>query len=48
MASFSPTQRLIIDFSHGNCQKQYRRQKEAALSVCRQIAKGSAAIAGGG
>lgn len=46
LASFSLTQRLIIDFSHGNCQKQHLRQKEVALSVCRQLSEGSTAIAG--
>jgi len=46
LASFSLTPRLIIDFSHGNCQKQHRRQKEVALSICGQIAEGTTAIAG--
>ncbi|KAA9001232.1 3-deoxy-7-phosphoheptulonate synthase [Affinibrenneria salicis] len=39
-------QRLIIDFSHANCQKQHRRQLDVAQDVCRQIRSGSAAIAG--
>ncbi|MFP1944206.1 3-deoxy-7-phosphoheptulonate synthase [Lonsdalea quercina] len=46
LASFSLTPRLIIDFSHGNCQKQHRRQKEVARSICGQIAEGTTAIAG--
>ncbi|MEC5341177.1 3-deoxy-7-phosphoheptulonate synthase [Brenneria populi] len=37
---------LVIDFSHGNCQKQHRRQLDVADDVCRQIRAGSSAIAG--
>ncbi|MFE8118749.1 3-deoxy-7-phosphoheptulonate synthase [Brenneria goodwinii] len=37
---------LVIDFSHGNCQKQHRRQLEVADNVCQQIRIGSRAIAG--
>jgi len=39
-------ERLVIDFSHGNCLKQHRLQKEVAASVAQQIRKGSQAIAG--
>ncbi|MEX0632613.1 hypothetical protein M8494_12960 [Serratia ureilytica] len=37
---------LVIDFSHGNCQKMHRRQLEVADNVCQQIRAGSAAITG--
>nr|WP_314421884.1 3-deoxy-7-phosphoheptulonate synthase [uncultured Erwinia sp.] len=37
---------LVIDFSHGNCLKQHRLQKEVARSVAAQIRDGSTAIAG--
>ena len=36
----------MIDFSHGNCQKQHRRQMTVGEDVCRQIRNGSSAIAG--
>jgi len=35
-----------VDFSHGNCQKQHRRQLEVCDDVCQQIRNGSTAIAG--
>jgi 3-deoxy-7-phosphoheptulonate synthase len=38
--------RLVIDCSHGNSAKDYRRQPEVAADIARQIAAGSAAIAG--
>ncbi|MBM7341644.1 3-deoxy-7-phosphoheptulonate synthase [Pantoea coffeiphila] len=40
-----PTQ-MVIDFSHGNCLKQHRRQKDVAASIAGQIRNGSTAIAG--
>lgn len=39
-------ERLVIDFSHGNCLKQHRLQKEVAASVAQQIRDGSSSIAG--
>lgn len=39
-------ERLVVDFSHGNCQKQHRRQLDVADDICRQIRAGSSAIAG--
>lgn len=39
-------QRLMIDCSHGNCQKQYEKQQEAFLSVIEQIEKGNDGILG--
>ncbi|RPH20425.1 3-deoxy-7-phosphoheptulonate synthase [Buttiauxella warmboldiae] len=38
--------RLVIDFSHGNCQKQHRRQLEVCENIGNQIRNGSRAIAG--
>ncbi|MEF1219143.1 3-deoxy-7-phosphoheptulonate synthase [Photobacterium damselae] len=38
--------RLVIDFSHGNCQKQHKRQLDVAADICQQIQSGSRAIAG--
>lgn len=39
-------QKLMIDCSHGNCQKNYQRQHEVFLSVLEQIEKGSDTIFG--
>ena len=38
--------RLLIDCSHGNSAKDYRRQPEVAADIARQLAAGSDAIAG--
>jgi 3-deoxy-7-phosphoheptulonate synthase len=38
--------RVVIDASHGNSQKDYRRQPVAALAVAEQVAGGEGAIAG--
>jgi 3-deoxy-7-phosphoheptulonate synthase len=38
--------RVVIDCSHGNSAKDYRRQPEVAADIARQIAAGSTAIAG--
>lgn len=43
---FDLPEQLIIDFSHGNCQKQHHRQLEVCEDVCNQIRNGSRAIAG--
>lgn len=37
---------LVIDFSHGNCEKIHRRQLEVARNVGQQIIDGSQAIVG--
>jgi 3-deoxy-7-phosphoheptulonate synthase len=37
---------LMVDFSHGNSQKDYRRQPEVARDIARQIACGSQSIFG--
>ena len=39
-------EQLVVDFSHGNCQKQHRRQLEVCADICQQIRAGSTAIAG--
>lgn len=38
--------RLIVDFSHANCQKQHKKQLEVAADICKQIENGSRSIAG--
>ena len=38
--------RLLVDCSHGNSAKDYRRQPEVAADLARQVAAGSQAIAG--
>lgn len=38
--------RLVVDFSHANCQKQHKRQLDVAKDICRQIESGSTYIAG--
>ena len=38
--------RLLVDCSHGNSAKDYRRQPEVAADIARQLANGSKAIAG--
>lgn len=37
---------LVVDFSHGNCQKMHRRQLEVAEDIGQQIRAGSTAIVG--
>lgn len=46
LREFDLPEHLVIDFSHGNCQKQHRRQLEVAENVCQQIRAGSSAIVG--
>ncbi|MDB5870711.1 MAG: 3-deoxy-D-arabinoheptulosonate-7-phosphate synthase [Ramlibacter sp.] len=38
--------RLLVDCSHGNSAKDYRRQPEVAADIARQLASGSRVIAG--
>jgi 3-deoxy-7-phosphoheptulonate synthase len=38
--------RLLVDCSHGNSAKDWRRQPEVATDIARQVAKGSTPIAG--
>lgn len=37
---------VMVDCSHGNCQRDYRRQVDVAADVCRQVASGSRQIFG--
>ncbi|WP_419844118.1 3-deoxy-7-phosphoheptulonate synthase AroG [Actinobacillus pleuropneumoniae] len=37
---------VMIDFSHANSQKQFKRQMDVCADVCRQIASGSELISG--
>ncbi|WP_072568277.1 3-deoxy-7-phosphoheptulonate synthase AroH [Enterobacter sp. SA187] len=46
LREFSLPEQLVVDFSHGNCQKQHRRQLEVCEDICQQIRAGSTAIAG--
>ncbi|CAM3546545.1 3-deoxy-7-phosphoheptulonate synthase [Rouxiella silvae] len=46
LAEFDLPQRLVVDFSHGNCQKQHRRQLDVAQDICQQIRNGGNGIAG--
>ncbi|MEJ2765693.1 3-deoxy-7-phosphoheptulonate synthase [Photobacterium sp. MCCC 1A19761] len=46
LASFDLPTRLVVDFSHGNCQKQHKRQLDVAADICEQIRNGSQFIAG--
>ncbi|MGO1297636.1 MAG: 3-deoxy-7-phosphoheptulonate synthase [Vibrio sp.] len=39
-------QRLVVDFSHANCQKQHRKQLDVAKNISQQLQSGSTAIAG--
>lgn len=40
------TPRLIVDFSHANCQKQHKRQIDVADDICDQLLRGDTFIAG--
>ncbi|WP_336982605.1 MULTISPECIES: 3-deoxy-7-phosphoheptulonate synthase AroH [unclassified Cedecea] len=46
LSAFDLPEHLVIDFSHGNCQKQHRRQLDVCEDVCTQIRNGSRPIAG--
>jgi len=46
LREFNLPQQLVIDFSHGNCLKQHRRQHDVADDVAAQIRAGSRAVAG--
>ncbi len=46
LREFSLPEQLVVDFSHGNCQKQHRRQLEVCEDICQQIRAGSTVIAG--
>ncbi len=42
---FDLPEHLVVDFSHGNCQKQHRRQLEVCEDICQQTAMALTAIA---
>jgi 3-deoxy-7-phosphoheptulonate synthase len=46
LREFALPEHLVVDFSHGNCQKQHRRQLEVCDDVCQQIRSGSGSIVG--
>ncbi|HFZ8996039.1 TPA: 3-deoxy-7-phosphoheptulonate synthase AroH [Citrobacter freundii] len=46
LREFDLSEQLVVDFSHGNCQKQHRRQLAVCDDICQQIRQGSTAIAG--
>ncbi|KAA8667877.1 MULTISPECIES: 3-deoxy-7-phosphoheptulonate synthase [Pantoea] len=46
LRDFNLPEQLVIDFSHGNCLKQHRRQRDVAQDVAAQIRAGSRAVAG--
>ncbi len=46
LAEFDLPQRLVVDFSHANCEKQHRKQLDVAKDICEQIRSGSRYIAG--
>lgn len=39
-------EQLVIDFSHGNSQKQFKRQLDVCRTVCEQLRAGSRQVAG--
>ncbi len=44
--SFDLSPRLVVDFSHANCQKQHRKQIDVAQDIAQQLIEGSHSIAG--
>lgn len=46
LQDFNLPEYLMVDFSHGNCFKQHRRQCDVGESVSKQIYNGSTAIVG--
>lgn len=46
LKSVGLTPRLVVDFSHANCQKIHRKQLDVAKDICQQIENGSQSIAG--
>ncbi|MTC60798.1 3-deoxy-7-phosphoheptulonate synthase [Providencia rustigianii] len=43
---FGLSEHLVVDFSHGNCQKIHRRQLDVAKDIAKQIEQGSTVISG--
>lgn len=46
LTSFDLPARLVVDFSHANCQKQHRKQIDVAKEIARQIIAGSHKVSG--
>ncbi|AWH87267.1 3-deoxy-7-phosphoheptulonate synthase [Limnobaculum parvum] len=46
LRQFDLPEHLIVDFSHGNCQKLHRRQLDVCENICEQIKAGSMAVVG--
>ncbi|EKT57378.1 3-deoxy-7-phosphoheptulonate synthase [Providencia sneebia] len=46
LREFDLPEHLVVDFSHGNCQKIHGRQLEVARNIAEQIKDGSTAISG--
>ncbi|KOY63435.1 phospho-2-dehydro-3-deoxyheptonate aldolase [Photorhabdus heterorhabditis] len=46
LREFDLPEHLVVDFSHGNCQKTHKRQLDVAKEVGQQIQNGSTAIVG--
>ncbi|WP_273827825.1 3-deoxy-7-phosphoheptulonate synthase [Providencia rettgeri] len=46
LRKFELPEHLVVDFSHGNCQKIHRRQLEVARDIAEQIKDGSTTISG--
>ncbi|PMH46483.1 3-deoxy-7-phosphoheptulonate synthase [Vibrio sp. 10N.286.49.B3] len=46
LADVGLPERLVVDFSHANCQKQHRKQLEVAENICEQIKSGKNQVAG--
>lgn len=46
LREFGLPEHLVVDFSHGNCQKEHRRQLDVCDDICTQIRNGSMAISG--
>lgn len=46
LKEFDLPERLVVDFSHANCEKQHRKQLDVAKDICEQMAGGSHQVAG--
>lgn len=46
LAEFNLPERVVVDFSHANCEKQHRKQLDVTKDICQQIRSGSQNIAG--
>ena len=46
LAEFDLPQRVVVDFSHANCQKQHNKQLDVAKDIAQQIRSGSTQIGG--